>query len=58
MLALNGRVFIAQRFAIDWVQLKTDGATFTGDPKDNKNYKASGKLRQLHRIAPALSDHG
>jgi hypothetical protein len=42
MLALNGRVFIAQRFAIDWVQLKTEDSTFTGDPKDNKNYKAYG----------------
>jgi hypothetical protein len=42
VLALNGRVFIAQRFAIDWVQLKTEDATFTGDPKDNRNYKAYG----------------
>lgn len=42
ILALNGRVFIAQRFAIDWVQLKTQDSTFTGDPKDNRNYKAYG----------------
>jgi hypothetical protein len=42
IMALSGRVFIAQRFAIDWVQLKTENATFTGDPKDNRNYKAYG----------------
>ncbi len=42
IMALNGRVFIAQRLAIDWVQLKTEDATFTGDPKDNRSYKAYG----------------
>lgn len=31
-----------QRFAIDWVQLQTEDSTFTGDPKDNTNYKAYG----------------
>ena len=31
-----------QRFAIDFVQLREDGRTFTGDQKDNKNYRCYG----------------
>ena len=42
LIPVNGRAVIAQRFAIDWVQLKTENATFTGDLKDNRNYKAYG----------------
>jgi murein DD-endopeptidase MepM/ murein hydrolase activator NlpD len=42
LIAVNGRAVIAQRFAIDWVQLKTPNSTFSGDPKDNANYKAYG----------------
>jgi murein DD-endopeptidase MepM/ murein hydrolase activator NlpD len=42
LIPIQGRLAIAQRFAIDWVQLKTADATFTGDPKDNKNYAAYG----------------
>jgi murein DD-endopeptidase MepM/ murein hydrolase activator NlpD len=42
LIPVNGHAAIAQRFAIDWVQLKTADATFTGDPKDNRNYKAYG----------------
>ncbi len=42
LIPINGRAVIAQRFAIDWVQLKTGGGTFTGDAKDNRNYKAYG----------------
>lgn len=42
LIPVNGHAVIAQRFAIDWVQLKTADATFTGDEKDNKNYKDWG----------------
>jgi murein DD-endopeptidase MepM/ murein hydrolase activator NlpD len=42
LIPVGGRALIAQRFAIDWVQMKTENATHTGDPKDNKNYRAYG----------------
>jgi murein DD-endopeptidase MepM/ murein hydrolase activator NlpD len=42
IMPVNGRAVIAQRFAIDWVQVKSGESTFTGDPKDNKNYQAYG----------------
>ena len=31
-----------QRFAIDWFQLKTADSRFTGDSKNNRNYRAYG----------------
>lgn len=42
LIPIDGHARIAQRFAIDWVQLRPSGETFTGDPKDNKNYRAYG----------------
>src|SRR5262249_152555 len=42
LIPLNGNVRIAQRFAIDWVQIGTNGRTFEGDEKDNKTHKAYG----------------
>jgi len=42
MVPISGGVHIAQRFAIDFVQLREDGSTHTGDPKDNKNYRCYG----------------
>ena len=42
LVPIAGQAHIAQRFAIDWVQLREDGRTFTGDPKDNKNYRCYG----------------
>jgi murein DD-endopeptidase MepM/ murein hydrolase activator NlpD len=42
ILPIDGKAHIAQRFAIDWVQLNPDGKTYTGDPLDNKNYRAYG----------------
>jgi murein DD-endopeptidase MepM/ murein hydrolase activator NlpD len=35
-------VVAPQRFAIDWFQLKTADSRFTGDSKDNRNYRAYG----------------
>jgi len=42
LVPIGGGVHIAQRFAIDFVQLREDGKTFTGDAKDNKNYRCYG----------------
>ena len=41
-IPIEGRGRIAQRFAIDWVRLNPNGQTFTGDARDNKNYRAYG----------------
>lgn len=43
LIPVDGKAHIAQRFAIDWVQMGSDRKTFTGDPKDNKSYHAYGK---------------
>lgn len=42
LVPIGGGVHIAQRFAIDFVQLREDGRTYTGDQKDNKNYRCYG----------------
>jgi murein DD-endopeptidase MepM/ murein hydrolase activator NlpD len=42
LIPIDGRARIAQRFAIDWVRMNADEKTFTGDPLDNKNYRAYG----------------
>ncbi|WP_175597231.1 M23 family metallopeptidase [Peristeroidobacter soli] len=42
LIPIDGHAAIAQRFAIDWVQVGKDGKTYSGDPKDNKNYYAFG----------------
>lgn len=42
LIPIDGHAYISQRFAIDWVQLNPDGKTYTGDPGDDKNYRAYG----------------
>lgn len=42
LVPVGGGAHIAQRFAIDFVQLREDGRTFTGDAKENKNYRCYG----------------
>jgi murein DD-endopeptidase MepM/ murein hydrolase activator NlpD len=42
IIPIDGKGRIAQRFAIDWVQLNPDGKTYKGDPLDNKSYRAYG----------------
>ncbi|MBO0860186.1 MAG: M23 family metallopeptidase [Chloracidobacterium sp.] len=42
MIPIDGQAVIAQRFAIDWIQLREDGRSFAGDPKNNKNYRCYG----------------
>jgi hypothetical protein len=41
-VALDGRVRIAQRFAIDWVRLGPDGRLLHGDPHSNTSYYGYG----------------
>lgn len=43
LIPIDGHAAIAQRYAIDWVQLGTDNKTYRGDPKDNKSYLAFGQ---------------
>lgn len=52
LIPINGRAYISQRFAIDWVQLNADGKTYTGDPSDNKNYRAYGA--EIHAVADGV----
>src|SRR5205085_8384853 len=42
MIPTSGAAHIAQRFAIDWVQLRETGQTFTGDRLKNENYRCYG----------------
>lgn len=42
-IALDGRVIHPEHFAVDWVQLGPNGATFAGDTTKNENYYAYGK---------------
>jgi murein DD-endopeptidase len=51
-IPVNGRAYISQRFAIDWVQLNADGKTYQGDSEDNKNYRAYGK--EIHAVADGV----
>lgn len=58
LIATEGRARIAQRFAIDWVQLNADSRTFVGDAKDNKSYRAYGSeaLAALDATVAATKD--
>jgi murein DD-endopeptidase len=39
---VDGRMWIAQRFAIDWMQLGSDGRAFHDDAKSNNNFYGYG----------------
>ncbi len=54
-IPLDGRAYISQRFAIDWVELNPDGKTFQGDSADNKNYRACGA--EIHAVADGVVTH-
>ncbi len=41
-LTCNGGIYIAQRFAIDWMQLDESGRLVHGDPSDVHNYPSYG----------------
>jgi murein DD-endopeptidase MepM/ murein hydrolase activator NlpD len=42
LIPVGGRAHIAQRFAIDWVQLREDGKTWAGDQLKNESYRCYG----------------
>lgn len=42
LVPIAGGAHIAQRFAIDFLQLNPDGKSFSGDEKDNKSYRCYG----------------
>ncbi|MGI9074303.1 MAG: M23 family metallopeptidase [Bryobacteraceae bacterium] len=41
-LPVNGRIYFAQRFAIDWMRLDEAGRLVHGDPSDVNNYSSYG----------------
>jgi hypothetical protein len=42
LIPIDGQATLAQRFAIDWVQLGANGRSFDGEQRDNKSYRAYG----------------
>lgn len=42
LIPVGGAAHIAQRFAIDWVQLREDGKTWIGDQLKNESYRCYG----------------
>src|ERR1043165_6931495 len=40
LIALNGRVYGAQRYAIDWIRIGSDGQAFRGNDALNRNWSA------------------
>jgi Peptidase family M23 len=40
---VNGRLYLAQRFAIDWMKINKDNRLFVGDPKDVNSYFGYGQ---------------
>lgn len=58
LIPVFGRAHIAQRFAIDWVQLREDGQTSTGDKLKNENYRCYGAeaLAVADGIVVAIKD--
>ncbi len=49
LLPLDGRYYLAQRFAIDWEQVNEEGRLLKGDPKDVKSYHIFG--HDVHAVA-------
>lgn len=58
LLTINGRMTIAQRFAIDWVQLDDRGSTFSGYRLSNASYYAYGRpvLAVADGVVTAVKD--
>jgi len=52
LVSINGRAYISQRYAIDWVEVYGDGKTFHGDAKDNRNYRAYGA--EIYAVADGV----
>jgi murein DD-endopeptidase MepM/ murein hydrolase activator NlpD len=52
VIALDGQPRIAQRFAIDWVQIDKEGNTFAGNRADNRSYRCYGQ--EALAVAPGV----
>lgn len=50
-LPVNGAMYTAQRFAIDWEQLDDRGRVYVGDPKNPESYVIYGQ--PVHAVADA-----
>jgi hypothetical protein len=48
-LPVNGQIFVAQRYAIDYEQADAANKIFTGDPRDPANYSIFGQ--EVHAVA-------
>jgi hypothetical protein len=44
LLTIDGRRYLSQRYAIDWVITGRDGRTYAGDPTKNASYFVYGKV--------------
>jgi Peptidase family M23 len=55
VLPVNGARHLAQRYAIDWIQLTADGRLASGDPKRNESYPQFGQ--EALAVAPATVVH-
>jgi murein DD-endopeptidase MepM/ murein hydrolase activator NlpD len=42
LIAVDGRACVAQRYAIDWIQLKPDAKTLSAEGKENTDFRAYG----------------
>lgn len=42
-LAVNGSIFISQRYAIDWMQVDAENRLYVGDPQDLDSWTGYGK---------------
>lgn len=58
LIPVDGKAHIAQRFAFDFVQLRDDGRSFTGDQKNNRSYRCYGAeaLAVSDAIVTAVKD--
>jgi Peptidase family M23 len=43
VVIIDGRTYVPERFAIDWVQVGKNGATYNGDSSKNESYLCSGR---------------
>ena len=54
-LPVNGRVYVAQRFAVDWEQLDSEGRIYAGAPSEPKSYTIYNKDVLAVADAPVVS---
>ncbi|MFC1589863.1 M23 family metallopeptidase [Candidatus Omnitrophota bacterium] len=51
-LPMNGKWYVAQRFAVDWIQVDKEGKFTKGDPKKNESHYCFGK--EIHAVADGI----